>query len=178
MTLRGWLGYKPTINNNNILLGHSTGNPVSWTLVLGSKEFTYDQAGDIAQWLVSRNSNPKTMGSIPWWVEVGDSSSVPLSQLLCTDLFVPDPPLCVWHAPKFLHRLKIPYPSVIKSRPHSQWYHWKNENPAHRKKKQKKLGSAVLWLLAFVRESSPNSPCVALGQESYPIQSSPIGSCI
>ena len=36
----------------------------------------------------------------------------------CADLFVPDPPpffkICVWHTPKFVRTLKIPYPSVVK----------------------------------------------------------------
>ena len=35
----------------------------------------------------------------------------------CADLFVPDLPSCVWHAPKFMRTLKILYPSVVKSRP-------------------------------------------------------------
>ena len=39
--------------------------------------------GDVAQWLQSRNSNPKTLDSIPWWGGVRDSLSVPPSQLLC-----------------------------------------------------------------------------------------------
>ena len=46
---------------------------------------------------------------------------------------------------------------------------WKHENTAHRRRKKK--GSAVLWLLAFPGESSPNFLCVALGQESYLIES-------
>ena len=33
--------------------------------------------------------------------------------------------------------------------------------------KEKKLGSAILWLLAFPMENSLNFPCIALGQESY-----------
>ena len=41
------------------------------------------QTGDGAQWLVSWNSNPKTLGLIPWWGRVRDSFSIPLSQLLC-----------------------------------------------------------------------------------------------
>ena len=39
----------------------------------------------------------------------------------------------------------------------------KHENTARRKNKTKKLGSAVLWLLVFPGESSPNFPCIALG---------------
>ena len=34
--------------------------------------------------------------------------------------------------------------------------------------KNKKLGSAVLWLLVFPEEAARISPCIALGQESYP----------
>ena len=36
------------------------------------------------------------------------------------------------------------------------------------------VGSAVLWLLAFPRESLPNSPRFALGQESDLIESNGI----
>ena len=32
----------------------------------------------------------------------------------CADFFVSDPPSCLWHAPKFVCTLKIPYPSVVK----------------------------------------------------------------
>ena len=43
----------------------------------------------------------------------------------CADLFVPDLPLCEWHAPKFVHMLMIP--SICHTRvgltlSHSQWY--------------------------------------------------------
>ena len=41
----------------------------------------------------------------------------------------------------------------------------KRKKTAHRKKHtHKNLGSAVLWLLDFPGESSPNFPCIALGQ--------------
>ena len=44
---------------------------------------------------------------------------------------------------------------------------WKHENTAYRGKNSK-LGSAVLWLLAFPGESSQNFfPCISLGQEHY-----------
>ena len=36
--------------------------------------------------------------------------------------------------------------------------------------RKKKLGSAVLWLFTFPGESSPKFPCIALGQERYPIK--------
>ena len=62
--------------------------------------------------LDSWNSNPKTLGSIPWRGRVRSSFSVPPSQP-CADLFVSDPRSCVWHAPKFVRTLKIPYPSVV-----------------------------------------------------------------
>ena len=39
--------------------------------------------GDVAQWLEHRNSNPKTLGSIPWLGRVRGSISVSPSQLLC-----------------------------------------------------------------------------------------------
>ena len=37
--------------------------------------------------------------------------------------------------------------------------------------KKKKLGSVVLWLLAFPGESSPNFQCIALGQKKIIIKS-------
>ena len=37
---------------------------------------------DVAQWLMRRISNPKTLGSEPWWGRVRDSFSVRLSQFL------------------------------------------------------------------------------------------------
>ena len=42
----------------------------------------------------------------------------------CADLFTvpPELPSCVQHTPTFVRMLKIPYPSVIKKRPHSRWY--------------------------------------------------------
>ena len=70
--------------------------------------------GDVAQWLERRNSNPKTLGSIPWRSKVRGTFSIPPSQLLCADFFVSDLPSCAWHAPTFIRTLKIPYPSVVK----------------------------------------------------------------
>ena len=42
-----------------------------------------NQTGDVAQWLVRQNSNPKTLGSIPWRGRVRDNVSVPPGQLMC-----------------------------------------------------------------------------------------------
>ena len=39
--------------------------------------------GDVAWWLESWNSTPKTLGSIPWRGRVTNRFSVPPSQLLC-----------------------------------------------------------------------------------------------
>ena len=42
------------------------------------------QHGDVvAWWLEHRNSNPKTLGPIPWWGRVRTGFSIPPSQLLC-----------------------------------------------------------------------------------------------
>ena len=46
---------------------------------------------DVAQWLVRRNSNPKTLGSIPWWGGVRDmfvcpSQTVLVQTCLCLTL--------------------------------------------------------------------------------------------
>ena len=52
---------------------------------------------------------------------------------------------------------------------------WKHENIAHRG--EKKLGSAVLWLLAFPWEVSPNFPYIALEQKLYNIIKSIVKFC-
>ena len=67
--------------------------------------------------IVRRNSNPKTLGSIPWRQGEGPSCfSIPPSQLFVQTCFcpTPHPPSCVWHAPKFVRTLENPYPSVVK----------------------------------------------------------------
>ena len=38
--------------------------------------------GDVAQWVEHRSSNPKTLGSIPWWGIVRGVFSIPPSQLV------------------------------------------------------------------------------------------------
>ena len=79
----------------------------------------------------------------------------------CADLFVPESPSCVRHAPKVMRTLKIPYPSVVKeSRPRSQPVVWRHENTAHKKTKS---GSALLWLLAFPRGKQPKFPVHCTG---------------
>ena len=61
-----------------------------------------------------QTSNLKTLGSISRRGRVRDSF-LSLRINFCADLFVPDPPSYVQHAPNFVvHTLKIPYPSVIK----------------------------------------------------------------
>ena len=55
------------------------------------------KTGDVvAQWLENRNSNPKTLGSIPWRDMVRNSLFLSLQVNSCADVFVPDPPLCVY----------------------------------------------------------------------------------
>ena len=69
---------------------------------------------DVAQWLESPIFGPKDpIGSIPSRGRVKHSFSVHPSHLL-SRLNVPDPPLCVRHAPTFARTLKIPHPSVEK----------------------------------------------------------------
>ena len=70
--------------------------------------------GDIAQWLESWNSNPKTLSSIPWRGSVSTNFCVPPSQLLCRHVCA-WPPIRVYGThPNLCAHLKIPYPSVIK----------------------------------------------------------------
>ena len=78
-------------------------------------------------------------------------------------LFVPDPPSCVRQAPKICVHVKNPIfinyvlaAGGMETREHSM--HIGKENAGF---------NAVLWLLAFSVESSPNFPCNALGQDSY-----------
>ena len=103
-----------------------------------------------AQWLESQNSNPKTLGLIPWRGRVSSLFCVPPHQLLCR--LGARPLLCVYGTHHICAHVKDPmwYISVLKGRPHSRWYG--NTKTAH--KKEKKLGSAILWLLAFPGESS------------------------
>ena len=58
--------------------------------------------GDVAQWLESRNSNPKTLGSIPWQCRVRDSLS-PLSQLGLVQTCLCLIPLCVYGTQIYAH---------------------------------------------------------------------------
>ena len=119
----------------------------------------------LTRWLKSRDLNSEDPGFDPLALQ-GEEQTVLLSLRVnsCADLFVPDPPSCERHAPTFVHRLKIPYPSVVKRvGSHSRWYG--NTKTLHTGKKNKS-GSAVLWLLAFRGESSLNFPSIALGQEN------------
>ena len=71
----------------------------------------------LAQWLESRISSPKTVGSIPWRSRVRNSFSVPPSQILCRLVCVwpPLPPtLSARHASTCVLTLKIPFPSGVK----------------------------------------------------------------
>ena len=92
--------------------------------------------GDVAQWLEGRNSNPKTLGSIPWRGRVRERvfsrpSESTLERFVCA---WPPGLSCVRHAPKFVRTLKIPYPSFVKESA-SQPVAWKHENTADRGKK-------------------------------------------
>ena len=103
----------------------------------------------VGQWLERRNSNPKTLGSIPRRGRVSRQFFCPSESTLgqtCLCLT----PSCVRRSPKYVYTLKIPYPAGIKEA-HSWWYG--NTKTLH--KKEKKLGSAVLWLLAFPRGKQP-----------------------
>ena len=72
----------------------------------------------VAQWFESRNSNPKTLGSIPWWGRMRNiifrpSESTLVQTCVCLTP-TPFPLPCVRHAPKLVRMLKIPHPSVVK----------------------------------------------------------------
>ena len=120
--------------------------------------------GDVAQWLVSRKSNPKTLGSIPWWGRVRDNFSIPPSQLMCRLVCAWPPFVCTTHTQICVH-INDPMSICLKRvgltvDGMETWKHYTQ-------KEKKKLGNAILWLLTFSGESSPNFPCIVLGQESY-----------
>ena len=74
----------------------------------------YIRRGDIAQWLESQNySNPKTLGFHPLAGQDEDHFVLSLRVNPCADLFEPDPPSRVLHAPKCVRTLRIQYPSVV-----------------------------------------------------------------
>ena len=83
-----------------------SGFPSSQNLTFEQSRLLFSgHSRDVAQWLERRNSNPKTLGSTPCWGRVRtmflsfrDNSSA--------DLFVPDPSLCVRHAPKCVSHVK------------------------------------------------------------------------
>ena len=54
------------------------------------------------------------LGSIPGQGRVRDRLFFCPSESTCADLFVPEPPSCVWHIPKCVRTLNIPYPPVVK----------------------------------------------------------------
>ena len=115
-----------------------------WLLTSHTRTHDLHITGNVAQWLERRNSNPKTLGSIPRRGRVGGTFSVPPSQLLCRRVCACHPPFpsCVRRIPKFVRTLKIPYPSVVKSR----WYaNTKTLHTGHGV--ESKLNNAVLWLL-------------------------------
>ena len=70
--------------------------------------------GDMVLECHCQNSDSKTLGSLDLLVGQGEGKSLQVNSCNCADLLVPYPSLCVWHAPKFVHMVKILYPSVIK----------------------------------------------------------------
>ena len=60
-----------------------------------------DGVVDVAQWLKHQNSDLKKPGFNPSAGEDDRQFSWPS----CADFCLPDPPLCVWHAPKLVHML-------------------------------------------------------------------------
>ena len=116
--------------------------------------------------LPSGCSNPKTLGSIPWRSRVRRNSfCVRPSQLLCRRVGAWPPFVCSARTQNCAH-VKDPI-SICRN-----WVGLTSSGMETRKhykdwRRKKKLGSAVLWLLAFPRESIPKFICIVLGQESY-----------
>ena len=80
----------------------------------------------VAQWLESRNSNPKTRVSIPWWCSVTNSFSVPLIKSTLVQA-------CLHGThPNCVRILKIPCPSVISNIASAlEEIHWQNNKNQH-----------------------------------------------
>ena len=116
----------------------------------------------VAQWSARRNSNLKTLGSIPCRGMEMDSICIPPSQLwcrlvrLCLTHHPPPPPQpppwCARHTPRCVRTLKIPYSYVVKEYASQQvvWIHETLHTGG-----EKKLVSAALWLLAFPGQRNP-----------------------
>ena len=84
----------------------------------------------------------------------------------CADSFVSDPPSCQCTAPTQICAYGKDAKSICRKR--VGLTEGGMETRKHCTLGDNKLGSAVpLWLLDFPRDSSPNFPCIALGQESY-----------
>ena len=60
--------------------------------------------GDVAQWLERLNSIQRTWFSIPWRGRIREEN-MSLRVNSCAELFAPDSPSCVRHAPEFVRTL-------------------------------------------------------------------------
>ena len=72
------------------------------------------KTGDAAQWLENLRFKSEDPRFDPLAEQGEEQFFLYLRVNSCADLFVPDPPSCVWHAPKCVHTLKIPYSYVVK----------------------------------------------------------------
>ena len=98
----------------------------------------------------------KILSSITWRIRVRNSFFVPPSQLNCR-LVCTKPPSCIRHTPTLVCMQKIPYLSVERRVGlTSRWYGNKEILHTEGGEGGVMLGSAVLWLLVFPGESSPN----------------------
>ena len=114
--------------------------------------------------LSGRNSNPKTLGSIPGLGRLRDSFSIPPSQLLCR--------LCLCLTPLSLYGTHpnlclCAYLCISICCKRVGFTDGVIETGKHCTQEIIKLGCSVLWLLTFRGESSPNFLCIALGQDIY-----------
>ena len=112
----------------------------------------------------SEFKNPKTLGSIPWWGSVKNIFSVPTSPALmqtCLCLTPPPPFVCTART-QICAQFKDPISICRKSVGLTASGTETRKHYIQDKRKENKLGSAaILSLLAFPRESSPNFPCIA-----------------
>ena len=102
-------------------------------LVLVVCFFSTPRRGDVAQWLMCRDSNLSTLHSIPWWGRVRNIFFVPPSQLLCKLLCAWPPFVC---AARTLICVHVKEPISICGKRASQLVIWKHKNTAHRKKQK------------------------------------------
>ena len=115
------------------------------------------QTGDVAQWLESRNSNPRR--PCVRSVFCPSESTLVVQTCLCLTPFMSTA------RTRICAHVKYPTSICRKSRPHSPCYG--NTKTLHTGGGQKDWVAPYYGCSLSLGKSSPNLPCIALGQESF-----------